>query len=474
MAVILQKITKKMTSQKTALILDHLDRGTILTTLQTNNYYRTLKFLNTSVKNWESICDILEEDKINEIIVLGKFTENTLFRMCLPEYKVVVQRFTELIKKKKHLFFIYKSNLFGDFSYLNTTIDDRESNFLDESSEETYYFNDSTLKSWLYFKNIKETESEYINKVKEFIKKLNIEFNILPYEKLVDIEISGQIFIENISEGLIFKIYVPNDRIWSNEFDKFIILFRDYASSVANEELKIIQNRTDSGTICSLYSLNKNIEEERVNDLYKEFTSFMDLCSSNSNEAIEIINKLNIDQVNKEKIIKKYIKESQRLLLDIKQERELKLITIKHRLQNELQEAEITNELLNYIDNSIPNSESKNIFLGSQVIQNQNIFINSQIIDKVDGIVCNELNGNINFKPEEQELLKLIEKYSENITNATELKTALYELKDSASSKESKRNGWQKIYGFLGKVGDKVGDVGVALLTKYIEQQMNI
>lgn len=462
-----------MTLQKTALILDHLDRGTILTTLQTNNYYRTLKFLNTSVKNWESICEILEEDETNEIIVLGKFTENTLFRMCLPEYKAVVQRFTKLIKKKKHLFFIYKSNLFGDFSYLKIN-DENEINFEEESTEEKYYFNDSTLKSWLYFKNVKENEIEYVNKVKEFIKKLNIDFNVLPYEKLVDIEISGQIFIENIAEGLIFKIYIPNDRIWSNEFDKFIILFRDYASTVANEELKITQNRTDSGTICSLYSLNKNIEEERVNVLYKEFTSFMDLCSSNTNEAIDIINNLNIDQVNKEKIIKKYLKESQRLLLDIKQEREIKLITIKHRLQNELQEAEITNELLNYVENSIPNSESKNIFLGSQVIQNQNVFINSQIIDKVDGIVCNELNGNIHFKPEEQELLKLIEKYSENITTATELKTALYELKDSASSKESKRNGWQKIYGFLGKVGDKVGDVGVALLTKYIEQQMNL
>ena len=461
-----------MNSQKTALILNHLDRGTILTTLQTNNYYRTLKYLNTSVKNWERICEILEEDKVNEIIVLGKFTENTLFKMCLPEYKNVVQRFTELIKRKKHLFFIYKSNLFGDFTYLNTT-EESESNFGDETFEEEDYFtNDGKLKSWLHFENVEENENEYINKVIELIKKINLDFNVLPYEKLVDIEISGQIFIENIAEGLIFKIYVPNDRIWSNEFDKFIILFRDYASSVANEELKVTQNRTDSGTICSLYSLNKNIEEDRINDLYKEFTSFMDLCSSNSNEAIEIINKLNIDQVNKEKIIKKYLKEAQRLLLDIKQERELKLITIKHRLQNELQESEITNELLNYVDNSIPNSESKNIFLGSQVIQNQNIFINSQVIEKVDGIVCNELNGNINFKPEEQELLKLIEKYSENITNLTELKTALYELKDPVSTNESKRNGWQKIYGFLGKIGDKVGDVGVALLTKYIEQQM--
>ncbi len=111
--------------------------------------------------------------------------------------------------------------------------------------------------------------------------------------------------------------------------------------------------------------------------------------------------------------------------------------------------------------------------MGSQVIQNQNFYINSQIIEKVNGIVANELNGNINLTPEEEQILKLIEKYTLDITNKTDLKTALYELKDAASSKEAKRSSWQKLYGFLGKVGDKVGDVGVALLTKYIEQKMN-
>ena len=454
--------------EKIALLLNHVDRGAVLTSLQANNYYRTLKLLNTSSKNWESICRILENDTENEILVLAKFTESALFRMCLPEYLSIAKRMFELIKSKRHLIFIYKSNLYGEFSYFKN-----ETDFFDFPDNDTFYHADARLDAWLKSNKVSQSDEDFLTLIRERIKVMNDQLNVLPYEKLIDMEIASQNFIEHVAEGLIFRIYVPNDRIWSNEFDKFIILFRDYASSVANEELKITQNRTDSGTICSLYSINKNFEPEKMNELYNEFTSFMDLCSSNTHEAEEIINNLSIDKIAKDKIIKKYVKESKRLLLDIRQEREVKLINIKHRLQNELQEIEISKELLEYINSSIPDSESKNIILGSQVIQNQNFYINSQIIEKVDGIVANELNGNINLAPEEQQILKLIEKYSLDIANATDLKTALYELKDTASTKEAKRSSWQKIYGFIGKVADKVGDVGVALLTKYIEQKMN-
>lgn len=461
-----------MSIEKTALVLDNIDRGTISTTLQTNGYYRKLKLLNSSVKNWVSICEFLEDDTDNKIIVLGKFTEHTLFRMCIPEYRPVVDRLLNLIKEKKHLIFIYKDNLVGNFSYFQS-VEIKETVFELDDKEDYFYFRETELKNWLEYYAIEESETEYLKLVIDLIKRINNELTALPYEKLIDVEISGQNFIENVAEGLLFRIYVPNDRIWSNEFDKFITLFRDYASNIANEELKITQDRTDLGVICSLYSINQDVSETEINDLYKQFTSFMDLCSSNPKEAGELINELNITGPRKQDILKKYVKESQRLLLDIKQERESKILTIKHQLQNELQEYELSKDIIEYINESVPSSDTtKHLTFGNQTIQNQTILVNPQIIDKVDGIVTNELNGNINFTPEEKELNKLIKNFSNNLSEATELQTSLYELKDKASSKEKKRGAWQKIYGFLGKVGDKVGDVGVALLTKYIEQQM--
>lgn len=463
-----------MSREKTALILDNMDRGAITTTLQTNGYCRKLKFLNSSVKNWESVCTILEEDIENEIIVLGKFTEHTLFRMCIPEYRQVVDRLIELLKTKKHIIFIYKDNLVGNFSYFKS-VEIKETVFDVDERQDYIFYHETGLKNWLHSLDIQETEADYLKSVLELIKRINSELTALPYEKLIDVEISGQNFIENVAEGLLFRIYVPRDRIWSNEFDKFITLFRDYASNIANEELRINQNRTDLGIICSLYSINKGISELEINSLYKEFTTFMDLCSSNPIEAQKLINELGISEQKKQSILKKYVKESQRLLLDIKQEREVKIISIKHRLQNELQEYELSKDIIEYIENSVPSSEvTKPLTFGNQIIQNQTIILNPQIISKVEGIVVNELNGHISFSPEEQEFSKLIEKYTSGVSEASELQTSLYELKDNASSKEQKRGAWQKLFGFLGKVGDKVGDVGVALLTKYLEQKIGM
>lgn len=462
-----------MTATKEALILDNIDRGTILTTLDTNGYYRRRKLLKSSVKNWISICKILEDDLNDSIVVIGKFTEHTLFKMCSPNYEPVVKRLLELLKRKKHILFIYKENLLGNFSYFKTfKINDEV--FEMDDREDYLYYSKKDIRSWLQFHGIEKNESEFIDKVRLFIKELNKgDLNILPYEKLIDVEISGQNFIENIADGLLLRIYVPNERIWSNEFDKFITLFRDYASSVSRQELKITQNRTDLGIICSLYSINDTTEQE-INDLYKEFTSFMDICASNPDEARRHIDNYKIPELKKQKIFQKFIREAQRLALDLRHDRELKYISIKHRLENELQETQLSNDVLDYVNSALPDfKESRNILGPRPVINAQTVYINPQIINKVEGIVCNELNGNINFTPEEIELTILIERFAGELSEITTLKTALYELKDNATTNEQKRSSWQRLHGFISKVADKIGDVAVALLTKYIEQKMN-
>ena len=458
-----------MKNNKIALILDKIDRGTIQTSLQTNKYKRVLKLLNSSVDNWESICEILEKDTEKEIIILAKLTEYTLFKMSTPNFAAVVDRLKKLIKERKHIIFIYKDNLFGDFSFL---IPSKSYNrILGDENEVSY----KEINQWLEFNGVAETETQIIIKIKKLIQTLNEDLNVLPYEKLLDIEIAGQSFIENNTEGLLFRLYIPTQRIWSNEFGKFITLFRDYASIVAKQELKISQDKTDTGIICSLFAIDNNITEVEINTLYKEFTSFMDLCSLNPKDAEDLLNNKLLSEPVKNSIMKKYIKEAQRLSLDIKQEREIKLINIKHKLESELQELEISKELAEYIDNSIPSHlTTRNLITGAQNIQTQIININPQIIQKAEGIICNELNGNILYSNEEKELLKLIDKFSNDFAEASKLNSALLELKDKATSSDIKRTSWQKLYGFLGKVGEKIGDVGVSLLTKYLEQQMGM
>lgn len=462
-------------SEKKALLLENVDRGTIQTVLQTNGYYRQTKLLNSSEKNWKSICEIIEyENKTkSDFLIIGKLTEHTLFRMCLPEYEETIEKFIELLKLNKHLLFIYKDNLFGNFSHfvnINNDIDlDKISPSILKNSNQAFYIN--YISRWINQNNLNYSEEEYLEKVNNLITRLNNEVKILPYEKLIDIEIAGQMFIENITEGLLFRVYIPNERIWSNEFNKFISLFRDFSSMISNESITISQNKTDLGIVCSLYS-SSQLNPNKIKDLYKEFTYFMEICAKSPEQAEEIINKLDINEGKKKSIFLKYTKETQRLILDLQQEREIKILNIKHRLQNEISEIEIDNKIINYIDNSVPKTSIHSLESPIQIIQNQNIYNNSQVFEKINGIVGKEINGNINFSAEESELEKTIEKLSTDMSEKIELLNSLYELKDSNSSQELKRSSRQKLYGFIGKAADKIGQVGVSLLTKYLENQI--
>lgn len=463
-----------MKKQKIAIVLDSVDRGTIQTSLQANGYYRIVKLLSSSVKNWESICDLLDADEKNEVIVLGKFTEYTLFRMSLPEYEIVVQRLISLLKNKRHVLFIYKDNLFGKYSYFEDNkknLQPLTNDTVEDYLKNPHLYND--FDQWLYRNQVGELKPIYFDRVKATIQQLKGELNLISYEKLIDIEVIGQNFIENVVEGLLFKLYIPNERIWSSEFHKFIELFREYASKISQKEFKIVQDKTDLGAICSLYSIDENLSQDVINTLYKDFTAFMDLCISNPQSAGDIINKLDIKEADKTAILKKYVKEASRLLLDIKHERENKILSIKHRLESELNEYDISSQLNDYIESAVPSAKLSNL-LPSNSPQYHIININPQIIHKVEGIVCNELNGNINLNSQEEELMKIIEQHSKDIAELLNLQSAIYELRDNATSKEKKIGAKQKLYSFLAKVADKIGDVGVSLLSKYLEQQIGL
>lgn len=460
-----------MENPKVALILGGISRGAIQTSLRTQDYYIYNKILNSSVRNWESICKLIENDKNNEFIILGKLTEYVLYQMCLPEYEQVVDRLISLIHSKKHILFVYKNNLLGNFSAYEASENEVDYNKL---TDEELYYQPYKLSDWLRWKGIDDSCDNYLYKVKKLTNKINNELNVLPYEKIIDIEISGQNFVEYLTEGLLFRIFVSNNRIWSNEFDRFIVLFKDYAANISNVKLKIIQDRLDSGIVCSLYSKEENITEDRLNSLFKEFSSFMDICASNPQEATRIINQLENSDNTKHQIIQKYIKEAQRLLLDIKQEREQKIMAIKHRLESELQEYELSSELNNYVNNVVSNPKFDSILLGGTNEKQYEIGKQPIYINHVDKIIYQELNGNINLSSEDETLIEIINKYSSSLSEISALKTALFELKDKGVSKEHKRSAWQKLYGFLGKAGSKIGDVGVSLLSKYLEQRLGL
>lgn len=463
---------------KNILILEHLDRGTIHTTIKINGYEAKTKILKSGVSNWQSICGILKEDKDKELLIMGKFTEYVLFIFNLPEYKVVSKELLELIKERKHIIFIYHNNFFKDFSCTKKEVWDESILEVNDEDDFIGYKRVNTLEKWLHDYEVESSSENYIERVKVFIGELNDSgYNIVPYRKLIDVEIAGQNFIESVDQGLLFQIYIPNKRIWSNEFDKFIILFRDFASNVTSEEVKVIQGRTDRGINFSIYSKSKKISSENIEELFNEFAKFLDTCVQNPVSAIKIIEETtNVPKESIPSLIQKYSKEGKRLMVDLKQERERKLLIIKHQLQTDISEIEIGVDLSELLNQTLPqlNSPSDLLSNGSRT-KNQTVIINNQqYINKVEGIVSREIYGNIDFTYADKKLNEVIEEYAEDKAELTLLKSAHNEMKDKGLPQSKKTVAWQKLQKFLSKVSEKVGDVGVHLLKKYLEGELDL
>ena len=461
---------------KTVLILGSMNNDTIHTAIKANKYEYVSKELVSGAKNWESICSILENDKQKNILILGKFTEYIIFLFTLDEYKPISNKLLSLIKERKHIIFIYNNNFFKDFSCMKINEEPSNIPFFDTNGDFVHKEIFTNLQTWLLQNELWYEVDEYIERLYDFINSLNNDsFNLSPYRKLIDINVAVQVFIESVDQGLLFQLYIPNKRIWSKELDKFIVLFRDFASTIIDDDVKLVQNRTDRGVTFSIYSVNSELNSESIEELFNEFSRFLDLCIQKPDLAIQILeSQTNLSKDSIQVLISKYSKEAKRLMIDLKQEREIKLLSIKHQLEVDISEIEINISQLT--ENTLPKLSNPSDLLNTRSNINNNIIINNnpQFIHTVNGIVSREIYGNIDFNEIDHQLNDIIEKYAKDKAELAILKSSHNEIKDESLNKSTKTIAWQKLQKFLGKCAEKVGDVGIHFLKKYLEGQLDL
>jgi hypothetical protein len=380
--------------------------------------------------------------------VVGKFTEHILGYFLDDDYKEVAKRLIENILRKKHIIFVYSDNYHGYFNFNDGYVSPDEA---------------------------KNPKTEFDHRLKDLIDGFNKQdLNISVYETLVDLEISSQSFIDNISQGLLLRFYIPNDKFGSSELDKFIILFKDFISTVTNKSINITQNRTKYGITCTLFSDTAEIKHDDLYKMFDDFTKFMELCLNNPEAAAEILISNDIPQERVSFLITKHMKEAKRILLDLKQDKERRLLSTRQNLESELLEEYLGDELNKKIESLVPNVSGIVDLLHEKKIENLQININPQIIHKVEGVVAKEFNGSVVFNEEDDQLKEIIQKYSASAAQSAELISALYEMKDAEISSKDKKVATSKLKNFVLKVGEKIGDVAFDLLTKYLEKKMGM
>jgi hypothetical protein len=442
--------------EKIILFLGSADTEVVTTKLRVTGTLYKRKMLDSSVENWKTILEYFDNYHVTSVIV--KLTNTTFDILCGEEHKELVDVLLRKISQVPHLCMSHESLLTGN----RASSSESKEQSLDSELEDHYGY------------MFEPPEEKIRNKVIQLF--LHYKIDLIPYHKNIELTIIASSFIEQNEKNLIFRIYVPSERIWANEAEKLLKLFREYLDRVSGLNVSLNQYATNQGIVYEFFS-GDEVAPSILPDHFNEFSSFMDSCSSNPDNAKILLESKNLSKQEVFNLIEKYTKEARRLRIDLKQERERKILNIKHNLESELAEYARTKEdwviIDQIVDSNVPkiNGVSSAISIDQKSLLNdsQNLTINiqPQIIETINGVVAQQIIGDQHLGQDTRQLLEIIDKYGEE--KKAELASAAHELNDDNAKDSDRIIAKYKLKGFILKVASKIGNVSFDLVMKYIE-----
>ncbi|PBP60209.1 hypothetical protein PSYCIT7_010170 [Pseudomonas syringae Cit 7] len=451
--------------QKIVLFLGNADTEGVTAKLTAVGTVYKRKMLESRISNWETIIEIFHEYDV--ICVVAKLTTST-FNVISSASGDVKEQLFALISSKPHLFLAHESLLSGQ----------QQQSFSDYANSK-YEGNDGDLLENFYGDVFQPPSPEIRNLVLIWLEQFGI--SVVPYVKNVELVVLASSFVEKNERNLIFRIYVPSERMWANEAEKLLQLFREYLQKVSGLDVRHEQYRTNQGVVYEIFG-GDSVQASSLPQKFEEFSSFMEACVANPSQAQLMLGSKNLNSKEVINIVERYSKEARRLHVDIKQERERRLLSIRHTLESELAEfvrdEDDWNIIYKLADQSVPIARGVTTAVSFDRLsfvdapEGLTVNINPQIIGTVNGVVARHIQGDQHIGADAEQLLQLIEAYGG--ANKVELSSALHELNDTSARPEDRMGAKQKLKSFVYTVAGKAGDIACGVLQSYIESQAGL
>lgn len=421
-----------------------------------------LKSLNSLPKNWDSIVAILQHPLLLGAVV--KVTGTDYRRIASDDYRLVAARLIEALAAVPNVVLVHEAVVSS-----NSLEEDNEDEEQDEDEDEDVYYD------WT------NRFGEVPEHVRDEVHALFDSFHLVTttYVRNVEISVLSAAFVEDQQSNLLFRLYVPAGRIYENELSKLIGLFHEWLGSVKRQTVRQGGYRTPRGQVFEFFAEDRGLRDEWQKDL-QEFSNFLGLVED-PKSAQGMLESLGVQPIVAAQLVTKYAKEVRRVRIDMKQERESKILSIRHRLESDLAEEGqdvplgVIEQVINQL---IPATDLAGLPAITSLAAPQEhglapvITFNQQYIGNVEGIVAHTISGNQTFGTEALELLTHIGAHGGN--RSVELTEAVHELEDSGAPQTTRLAAKSKLSGFLRRLGGHIETGTFSVLQKYLEQQIGI
>jgi hypothetical protein len=285
---------------------------------------------------------------------------------------------------------------------------------------------------------------------------------------------------ESDQADLLLRVYIPSERLYAAEASRLLSLFREWLTTTRGHGVRQSGYRTASGEMFEFFA-DASVVQADLRAEFDSFSNFLTLCSEDAPEAADMVASMGLDRASSAKLVARFGKEVQRLQIDLRHEREQRMLTIRHSLEEQLLESGVDlreiprGQITALVESYVPGpSAPESLTLlavpwTAQPIAPVTVINNPQIISAMQSTIIQNVRGIVDLGAQAKDVLAFIERSAGQDTPV--LESAVYELEDPAAPPAAKSAAVGRLKKFLGQVSGVVRDVGVELLSDYLKSK---
>lgn len=473
------------------LFLGSADSESATTRLRASGGRYHKKLLNSRPENWRQIIGMVTSPHNQGTLVT--LTGYDYMSMCRDEYEAVTRDLLDALVGCAHVIFVHEAVFLTDEQR-----DASDSEHVERANlvNVTPRFTDEDrfgMPKEEFFGDIPDSIRQKVNTTLR-----DRELNVIPYRTNVERSIIASGFVEDHERHLLFRIYVPSGRLYAQEAETLLGLFRDWLGQTGHSAIRQEGYSTNAGQVFEFFSA----EGEPVGGMtryFRDFSDFLDTCVSSPEAAISRLTVTGVNESVATRIVTRFATQARRLSLDLKQRREERVLGFKHQFENVLLEVEgLQGDVLeSVIDELLPLPTTLGIVLGPDATvhrggrvfaadsveagasgdggQPPSLTVNNfhqQFINEVAGSVVQNVQGTANLGPEARQLMDQILQFGGN--DRDQLQTAVHELEDDGARGTDRLAARGRLKRFLADLGNRGLGIGLEVLQKYVEHKVGV
>jgi ATPase family associated with various cellular activities (AAA) len=286
-----------------------------------------------------------------------------------------------------------------------------------------------------------------------------------------------------VDANLVLSVYIPAERLYAAETRRLLELFHDWMTSTRQHGIRQSRYRTASGEMFEFYA-DSETTLPNLREKFDIFSVFFELCANSPTAAINSLNKADIGQAAGSEMVARYGKEYRRLQVDLRQEWERRIMTLRHTLEGELLEMDIDLRQVSAVQIDLllekwvpgPSVQPSLPVLAElptpYPMPPVNVTVNQNIISAMETTVVQNVQGDVYLGNNVRDVLAMIGRLGGQETMA--LRSAVHTLEDPEIPAPRKSAAKAKLKSFLSYLGTKAQDSAFAILEKYLESKLGL